>query len=738
MAVNRQGNFLGQQRVDIPHLRSMESGVCYDFDAVGLLMTGGVACVINGFEVVNYATIIGANASSIVIKTADSRIVHPLASDSGSFFQVPSDRANETLDTNNARVLGSWTPSAVNYVGADLLRSADDTTSDTVRFLDASSDSESDELVPLARTMDYVITISTSPFSASPTICPLLKVTLNANSAITAIQDARNLMFRLGSGGDAPKTNNPFGWPGGRNEGSLATAYVAGDRSIKSFKQWCDAVMTRLQEVGGGEYWYSLTSDRNVRLAQGSNPFESTGEAFEWVTNNLHWKGLKVIFDNSTGYINEIQDEPSDSPGLTNLADGECIYVDLDRTANKTGASALVAQKAALSTLGGSTVPGQRWVIAYRVGSYIYIKDQSFPVGSAWKLATTAAAGLIKTTINANGIDSGNAVAIGLAYSSGAYYTATCGGLSHNIDIGPSHLVTANDLVIGRGTSAGDDSIFIQTNATGEQTVIYGKNNLPTDNKAAVKITQGKAGTTSRIVDFAYTPTGATEGLPSTGTDNSLNAVSINSDGSIAIINADTCPSTPVTASKDKAQVKTFCRADKVLLPHVDALFGLQVANANSIFTDWSITAPGVWTKNDTTALGTTWTGGVTITVGSRVLVCWPLNTGLTEPNYATDEVFAPYYRIYEITSMGGSGNSAIISATDDDLFEGVVVKNEADTGAFDNTYFKLYTPNPITVGTTNLIWAPCNEDFVDMVCLMDGTGAITPVYNSIPHLEAY
>lgn len=736
MAVNRQANFLGQQRVDIPHLRGLESGVCYDFDAVGLLMTGGLACVISGFEIVNYATVVGAFATSIVLKTADSRLVHPLASDSGSFFQVPSDRANEPLNGNNIRILGSWTPSAVNYLGVDLLRSADNTTEDTVRFLDTSADSESNERVPLARTMDYVITISTSPFSVSPTICPIAKVTLNASSAVTAIQDSRNLLFRLGSGGDAPKTNNPFGWPGGRNEGSAATAYVAGDRSIKSLKQWCDAIMTRLQEVGGGEYWYSLTSDRNVRLAQGSSPFESSGEAFEWDSSNLHWKGLKVIFDNSTGYINEIADQVSDNPGQTDLADGECIYVDLDRTTNKTSSNALVAQKAALTSLGGSTVPGQRWVIAYRIGSYIYIKDQSFPVGSSWRLATTAAVGFVKTTINANGDDLGNPIAVGLGDSATAYYTATCGGISHNTDVGTGHIITQADLIIGRGGLAGDDSVFIQTNYGGKQTHIYGSNNWP-DYKAAVKFTQGYPGRTARIADFAYTPSGITPSLPSAGTDDSLNVLSVNSDASIAVANAETLPATPTIVLKDRAQIKMFARSNKILLSPVEALFGLQVANANAIFTGWTWHSAGYWIKNDTTALETTWTGGVTVDVNSRVLVCWPLNDSLTAPNYATNEVWSPYYRIYKITNMGGSGQRAVIEL-DDDIFEGCMVLNSAFSGAFSFTYFKLYTPNPITEGTTSLIWAPCTEDINDTYCFMDVTGAITPVYQSKPHLGVY
>ena len=84
-------------------------------------------------------------------------------------------------------------------------------------------------------------------------------------------------MFRLGSGGSSPNPQNTWGWPGGRNETVSADA---GDFSIHSFKGWMDAIMTRLFELGGGEYWYSNTADRNVRVLY-SAVFSSTGEPYD-------------------------------------------------------------------------------------------------------------------------------------------------------------------------------------------------------------------------------------------------------------------------------------------------------------------------------------------------------------------------------------------------------------------------------------------------------------------------
>jgi hypothetical protein len=752
MAVNRQANFLGQQRIDIPHLRALESSVCYDFDAVGLMLTGGVPCVVKGFDVVNYATCIGSNASTITVDTAGSLLCHPEASDSGSFFEVPATRDDETLNSSNPRVVGSWTPGVDNFVGVDLLRSADNTTVDTVRFINTTVDVESDERVPLARTLDYVITISTSPFSVSPTICPLNIITLDSNSAVTAVIDARNLLFRMADGGDAPASNTPFSWPGGRNEGDSTTAYVAGDRSIRSMKEWMSATMTRLQEIAGGEYWYSLTADRNVRMAQGGSVFASTGEAFEWVTNNLHWKGLKFVFDNSTGHINEIADQLTDLAGLTNLADGDCLYVDLDRTESLTGSDALIAQKAALSTLGGSTVPGQRWVLAYRIGSNIYVRDQSYPVGSSFKLATTVAAGTLKTTINLNGDDTTAPIAVGLGDSAAAYYTATCGGLSHNIDLSVTVLLAHNNLVVGRGHDAGDDNIYIQTDDAALQTVIYG-NNVTTERWAPLRVIQGSqtpsiidGGQTfdMRIANFAVAQDGGDTDLPSEGGDDSINKVTIGVDGSIAMAHTLRNPSKnpfPFTDdSHSPARSKLFFRPDKVWLEAVRCILHYTDSydfGPTSAYTWSPITGDYTWEKSSVGkiyGMDGSEAGTIELVAEDRILVWAPFTDLLVDDK--------KYYGIYEVVVAGGASTKAVIKRTDDansysTIFQGITV--QISEGYLAGTHIKLNTLTPITIDTTPLDWAPTNSaETRDQLCVQWWNGSSTVVCQSPPFVDSY
>jgi hypothetical protein len=408
MSVARQANLLGQQRLDIPHLRAVESSVAADFDLLaGQIMAGKRPLVISGFELA--IEVAGTAATSLQLLVAGSVIMHPEASESGTIFQVPLARADETLNASNTRVRGSFTASAVNYIGIDLRRTADASTADLVQFLDADTSLENPKTVPLGRTLDYIIVISTQDFSTTPGIAPIAKVTTDAanNIATDGIEDARNIMFRLGTGGAITDWKNQFSWPGGRGEpGSDGNApnsdFISGDKSITSLKEWMDGVMSRVWEIGGGEYWYSATADRNVKLFRAGATF-TNGDWFEWDGTDLHWKGLTVVFDNSTGVYNDVENQTINSSGLTNLADGECLYVDLDRTQDRVrGVNGLVAVKAQLATLGTPVTPGARLVLAWRRGSgtqAICTRDAQFPVNATFVVATPVSTGVVKLNV---------------------------------------------------------------------------------------------------------------------------------------------------------------------------------------------------------------------------------------------------------------------------------------------------------------------------------------------------
>ena len=457
MAVNREFNWLGQERIDIPYLRMIESAVRYDFDASAYAIVGNTSQVITGFDVaggydaLNPSQYYGQTPQTIQINVGGAKIIHPLATESGSFFVVSTSRTYEVLNASNPKITGSFSTNSTNFVGVDLLKSADSTTADVVQLLDMSTDTETPTKVPLARTLDYQFYISTTDFSYSPNIAPVCIVITDSRGLVSSIVDARQMLGRLTPGGSINNVSvppvAPYGWPGGRDE--ITGASNAGDKSLTSLKLWMNAVSTRLWELGGGQYWYSLTADRNVRMIQGASTFSSTGEAFEFVAGpNLHWQGLSFIFDNSSQYVQAIADQTTNdtSPAaITQLNPGQCIYVDI----NRTSASPVVAQKGNLATLGGSARPGQRYIIAANIGGNFYVRDQSFPVGHSFQTATTTVAGAIKTNLD---IAAATPVAATISTTGASEGYITGGGVSHNLDVGIAQGASdpAGDINIGR------------------------------------------------------------------------------------------------------------------------------------------------------------------------------------------------------------------------------------------------------------------------------------------------
>ncbi len=389
--------------MDVPHLRSMESSIAADFDVVvGRAMAGDKPLVVRGFTLANTTT--GTSSSSLQLLSADSVVFNLNASEAGSFLWIPSDRAADVLNSANSKVTGSFASNSVNYVGIDFIRTADATTKDLVKFYDPDSSLETERIVPLGRTLDFKIVISAVPFSSSPNLIPIAKVTTDTSNNVTVVQDARPMMFRLGSGGDVPNAGSSFAWPFGRQENSSLTAFTAGDKSLISNKDWMDAIMTRVWEIGGGENWYSPTSDKNVKLVRYPAPTVfSNGDNFEIDTGFLHWKGLRVVFENSNtigAYYNDIADSITNDVTLNTVTDGYCWYVDIDRTANKTGVNSIVMKRALMQGLSTPVTPGSRFIIAWAttVGAVlsVYTRDGYSFVGASFAAATTSSIGAVK------------------------------------------------------------------------------------------------------------------------------------------------------------------------------------------------------------------------------------------------------------------------------------------------------------------------------------------------------
>ncbi len=573
MAVLRKFNALGQMRVDVPHLRAIESAISADFDVLaGRVMAGGKPLVVKGFSVANQV-LSGISANDLQINTADGIVINLNASEGGSFLWVPADRPVESLSPlTNLRVQGAWTDNATNYVSIDFIRKTDPTTVDLVKFSDPTTGSEISKSVALGRTLDYVIVISTAPFSLTPSLIPICKVVIGSSLSVTSVQDARNMAFRVTNGGDLPGSTPGFTWPGGRAL-SNANSFTGGDKQLSSSKEFQDAVMTRLWELGGGAAWFSPTADRNVRMCRelGGSPF-TNGDNFEWVpgsggVNHLHWYGLSIVFDNSTtGYYNEISDQVTDDltvSDVTRLGIGDCIYVDLDRTQNLTGVNALVVKRAPLVTLGTPFMPGSRYVLAWRAATGdVLVRDTSLPVGYALLPATTTSIGAVKlaytpgslsqpivlplTSYNGITIGTGGAPTVTTDYGIDLLVSGTAAGI-RSLSGGSGTALIASNTSTGRAISS--------TSANANETL------LVTNTGAGKAIEATSAGTTPTIratnsstgaaIDAINSGGGFAVSATSTGTAASI--VGSGSSTSAAISNSSTGKAMTVTAVSDYA-----------------------------------------------------------------------------------------------------------------------------------------------------------------------------------------
>jgi hypothetical protein len=702
MAIERQQNWQGQQRIDVPHLRALESGVAADFDNVGLILSNKLPVVVQGFSIIT-TNAVGNDADALKMVVAGSSLIHYEAAEAGSVYRVGEGVAEETLGPTNPKRVGGFTPGVQNYIGIDLLRASDDSTADIVQFLDPDTGLEAPTTVALARTLGYRIVISTTDFSATPGLAPIAKVLTNASNKVTTITDCRHLLFRLGSGGSNPLSGNPFSWPGGRIESSTAFN-VAGDRSLASLKDWMAATMTRLWELGGGPDWYSPTADRNVSMTSGV-VFISTGEPFEVVSSNIHWKGLTFVFDNTPGIINEIADQLTDSPGLTNLADGECIYVDVDRSQNRkvSTSNPLQMQKGVLASLGLPSVPGSRWVVAWRNGVNFSTRGQYLPIGSAYRVATTAANGAVRLSAT--------------PINSLAPVVATANGGASNLRMGMEGFSragtsTSGGLFIGYGNAFGDHDVKILTDSSLYSTVIEGYSTYSTAQKPALKVKQnGQGGAVNydaRIQEFESV-TGLT---PATSVKSY-----VESGGAWGLANWEVEPKVAAPTGADPARTKFGVRPSRYWKTNVR----LTTTAALPAFTASGSGPTHVLTA---TANGALSIDGIAVLTSDRVLV----------------SINGIHNGIYVITSPGSGGSPYVLTRAVDcsnstNTHKDIAVKTTAGTL---NTNICWVLANNTTVPfvfeTDSMVWDSTTNLTRDLVVSRWFDGSETIIANSPPY----
>jgi hypothetical protein len=300
MSVRRRQNFLGQQRIDVPHLKSIESAVSNDFDELikGLIIGENKSYVIRGLEI-NMPGSVGASASGLQLLVENSAILHGSSNESGTFYVIPAGTPSEVLSsTTNDRIDGAFTPNTDNYIGLEFVRDVNDSTTDQVNFWNPTSNVEFSKTVPLAITLDYKIVITTSSFASN--VLPIAIVQTDGSNNVISITDRRPLLYRLGTAGDQnPNPFHNYPWNDGRVENfytstsSTSNPFFGGDKQITTMKDFFDALMTEFKLLKGTPFWYSESAGSISRLRQ-----DIANTAFTGKGNVIHgafdFQGLVV------------------------------------------------------------------------------------------------------------------------------------------------------------------------------------------------------------------------------------------------------------------------------------------------------------------------------------------------------------------------------------------------------------------------------------------------------------
>ena len=322
------------ERLDLPDLLSIDSYGAGDWKYFLKGIVGGdKPYILKGFDVIDPGNAIGTQSCSI--RVADSIVFYP-GSNSGSFFHGLEENHPQA-----APLVPELRKNAVNYVY--LTFSTFNTSVDTRAFWDPDKDGgvggEFTQDINTESVLKVDVNVSTGSFPANT--IPVAKITVGP-VVITRIEDARDMMFRLGSGGINPNPFNTYGWrslpSAGYEREEPPTQMLAGgvnpfqgaDKNIYTLKEWMDAVMSKLRELGGTTYWYDDTSSFSII----TNFYDAVATAFKskgkWVHDTvtpglLTWTEdiqIKMTSDPRTYIIRQ---------GSKTLADEQVMYIPMER-----------------------------------------------------------------------------------------------------------------------------------------------------------------------------------------------------------------------------------------------------------------------------------------------------------------------------------------------------------------------------------------------------------------------
>lgn len=249
------------ERLDLTDMLSIDSFVAADFKYLIRSFIGSdKPYILKGFDIIQPQDSIGTE--SVSVQVADSVVYYP-ASQAGSFYF-----GLEEGNVNAQPLVPELRKNATNYIY--LTFTTFDTAKDNRAFWDPDQNGgdggEFSQDVNTETVLSVEVNVSTSAFPEDT--IPVAKVVVGP-SVITSIEDTRDMMFRLGTGGTNPDPFASYNFRNlpstseSRNEPSTIMTsafdpnpFQGGDKNIFTLKEWMDTVMTLFKEITGNVYWY--------------------------------------------------------------------------------------------------------------------------------------------------------------------------------------------------------------------------------------------------------------------------------------------------------------------------------------------------------------------------------------------------------------------------------------------------------------------------------------------------
>lgn len=354
MAILSRLNIVSGERLDVPDMARIESAISADFlQLTKHFFTSNQSFIVSGFTV--SPGIIGANTTQAVVDYNNAMVWHSNSAEASSsgVFIGPASLGTQNVSISNAinttnyiycdftTFTGAnaprafWSVTANNNLGGEFIANID-----TARFL----------------TVNFASTTSAGSVPATAFMVAIART--DGTGAVASLEDARNLYFRLGTGGTSPNPAATFTWPEGRTENpntstnSSVDPFFGADKGLDSLRAWMEAIMESIREIKGSPYWYDtsisnftdILFDSNASYISGVGKITlSTGGIVGW-TSDLFIKSIH-------GRLS-LEIPLAQSPAT--LADNAVLYLDIARNYLFNNGSSIFTFNSASSTVNSS------------------------------------------------------------------------------------------------------------------------------------------------------------------------------------------------------------------------------------------------------------------------------------------------------------------------------------------------------------------------------------------------